>query len=273
MAEGAVHLVTFGGGSRRWRLASARLARQARQSGWFDAVTAFTEKDLPTLVPDLCLRQGEFMRSHPRGFGYWIWRPFLLRALLESLPEGDVVVYLDAGCELNVTRESAARLDSYVADAQERGFLAMRTDFPMAAWTKADLLYATDATSRQHTSALIEPGVMLIPAVSDNVERMSVWGEWCERDDRHFLDDSPSEIPNDPSFIEHRHDQSILTSLEVELGLHAIGRESYFPRAWHTEGCSYPVWATRNRWPIRRESGNPAERVFSRLHSHLTRKE
>mgnify|MGYP000273858874 CR=1 FL=1 len=38
--------------------------------------------------------------------------------------------------------------------------------------------------------------------------------EWYELgSDYHNIDDSPSIIPNDSNFIEHRHDQSIFTNL------------------------------------------------------------
>jgi hypothetical protein len=33
-----------------------------------------------------------------------------------------------------------------------------------------------------------------------------------------FIDDSPSKLPNYPTFAEHRHDQAILTCLQIKYG-------------------------------------------------------
>ena len=268
-----LHFVTFGGGSLRWRLAARRLAAQCRNSGWFASVEAITDQDLPSVAPELVRRHGVFMSTHARGMGYWIWRPPLLRSVIERRLHDGIVVFLDAGCELNVNPQSTRRLVEYTEAAEDYGFLAMRTTFTLAQWTKADLVHASKNEDRQHGTCLIEPGVMLMTCTPENAERMATWEEWCEVEEYHLLDDSPSVRPNDPAFIEHRHDQSVLTCLDAKLGLYTIPRESYFPGAWQTDGATYPFWASRNRWPIRRESGNYLQRLASHAHARVTGKE
>ena len=66
----------------------------------------------------------------------------------------------------------------------------------------------------------------------------------------HLLDDSPSKIPEDPDFIEHRHDLALLSSLLVQLGKVGIPQETYFPNKWRSEGVKFPCWVVRNSTPF-----------------------
>lgn len=273
MVSRTAHFVTFGGGSARWRLAADRLARQATRSGWFSTSLAVTDTTLADVAPSIISDHGAFMSNHPRGFGYWVWRAPLLRHLIERLPSTDVLVFLDAGCEINMTPLAQARFNEYVDDVQRHAFLAMRTPFLLYQWAKADLVHATGSEARQGLTHLIEPGVMLLSCRDENADRMREWESWCARDDYRLLDDSPSQRRNPDGFIEHRHDQAVLTCLDEKLGLHTVARETYFPGHWRTAGATFPFWATRNRWPIRRETGNAVERALSRAHVWATGKE
>ena len=35
-----------------------------------------------------------------RGYGYWSWKPFIISKTLEKIDEGDILLYIDIGCEL-----------------------------------------------------------------------------------------------------------------------------------------------------------------------------
>ena len=35
-----------------------------------------------------------------RGYGYWFWKPFFLKKIMNEINEGDIVHYLDIGCHI-----------------------------------------------------------------------------------------------------------------------------------------------------------------------------
>jgi len=92
----SVHFITFGDGDPLARSASLRLKSQAQSTGWFKTTRAY---GLATLLSDSTWfkTNGEFIIKHRRGFGYWIWKPFLIWRTLMSRPLNEFVIYLDAG--------------------------------------------------------------------------------------------------------------------------------------------------------------------------------
>ena len=67
----------------------------------------------------------------------------------------------------------------------------------------------------------------------------------------NLIDDSPSKIPNNTGFIEHRHDQSIFSLLVKKYNLLNYDLD---PVYWGSDrnnyilhGKDYPIWACRNR--------------------------
>ncbi len=131
-----IHCITFGGGSKRFRAAAHRLARQAAASGFFTAATAVTDLEL---LEDEQFRaeHGAFAASNRRGFGYWIWKPYILLRKLRNVRDGDIVFYCDAGCEINPL--GAKVFAEYVRLLQQNEVLLFRLSQLNEHWTKGDL--------------------------------------------------------------------------------------------------------------------------------------
>jgi hypothetical protein len=61
--------------------------------GGFDRSIAYRYENIdPEFV-----RQNSYIFSQPRGAGCWIWKPYLLSKTLESVQEGDWIMYTDSG--------------------------------------------------------------------------------------------------------------------------------------------------------------------------------
>lgn len=82
---------------------------------------------------------------------------------------------------------------------------------------------------------------------------------------RNFIDDSPSVIPNDPNFIENRHDQSIFSLLAKLEGISLLSHEENFPyqKIVSTERSD---WSVLNYMPIqaRRDKSRLRDRIYER---------
>lgn len=75
-----------------------RLSAEARAAGFFTDVHTFTEHDLE---PWYRRQYADRFRRYRRGYGYWMWKSHIMRRELAALNDGDILVYLDAGCTVN----------------------------------------------------------------------------------------------------------------------------------------------------------------------------
>ena len=106
-------------------------------------------------------------------------------------------------------------------------------------WTKTDVFEYFDLTldSAIANSGQIEAGMQIIKKTSDSVSLINEW--LAISNDYHLVDDSPSYLPNAPSFKEHRHDQSIYSLLMKIHGIVPLKQSAY--------SRSFIVRATRLR--------------------------
>ena len=112
-----VHFLTFGDGNRLRRSAAIRLATQSMSTRWFTSVTAAGLGTIYQLNTNFIHNHLEFISTNQRGFGYWIWKPFLIWQMPLNVSHGDIVLYCDSGCELNVF--GRPRFEYYLQQTQE----------------------------------------------------------------------------------------------------------------------------------------------------------
>jgi hypothetical protein len=208
-----------------------------------------TDADLRRRFPSFWSTHERVLNVRNRGFGYWIWKPFIIRELLRRRSSSlDAVIYLDAGFELNVTHQSTARLSDY-ADIvlSGTGRLAFRLDqHPEYVWSKEDVMSQADLPEVHRESAQLE-ATPILRVCQQSEEFLTEWLARCTADDYHFVSDSPSRLPNHPDFLAHRHDQSIFSALSKTEGTEAISDETYWAPNWDASGEPFPLWARRNR--------------------------
>ena len=90
-----LHFITYG--DHNFSTSKNRLLKEAHAFNEFKTITSYGPEDLSQ----------EFKQKHKdilkcsRGGGYWIWRPYILKKKIDTVLEGDFVIYLDAGCTLN----------------------------------------------------------------------------------------------------------------------------------------------------------------------------
>lgn len=87
-----VHFVTYG--DKQHAASRERIRWDAQQSGLYKSVTVFTKADknrwfrgAPQATLDVL--------AQPRGGGYWLWKPALLKEMLDRVVEGDIIFYCD----------------------------------------------------------------------------------------------------------------------------------------------------------------------------------
>ena len=211
--------LTFGGG-KTWPDAARRLQKQAQATGMFDDAFAETSDAFFADNPDFAPHRA-FIEGNARGWGYWIWKPFLILKYMNRLDAGDIIFYLDAGCEiLPENRAEFEPLLQHVATHGNAFFDYSRyAVFNLAFWCKQSLL---DEVQREFGVALdwlrtpkIWAGGFGLAKSDENIAFVNHWLRLATTDNYHLVDDTPSKVPQIFPFFEHRHDQSILSALKA----------------------------------------------------------
>ena len=195
------------------RFESARFLQNsvAEQYG-VDVVVSWSDEDLRNLV--FYEQHAETLRE-PRGCGFWLWKPFIVRSLLDKVDPGDVVLYLDSA--ITPVRSLRPLLDVCVGNG---GFFTTWQRHRNATWTKRDTFVLTDTDSPAYYYSLhSNAAYMMFQRSHRTIEFVDQWLDFCS--DPRILTDSPNScgLPNLPDFIDHRHDQSVLSLLSLKWGL------------------------------------------------------
>ncbi len=272
-----MHLVTFGDGSFAMRAAAKRLVRQGQNTGLFSTTEFWTLGSLRDLDRNFFDSIESFVSEHPRGLGYWVWKPKILLETMLSLPLGEIVIMLDAGCQLNVNSESIARLNTYTQYVEEYGALFMQlqngqfeiVDLSDNAWTKIEVLSLLDPTSKIRFTGQIQSGIILIKNTPSNQNFVSNWLQLCTQDTFALLDSMTTDKRE--GFVSHRWEQSILSLLVKGSNFKILPDETYFAPDW-VKGAPFPIWAMRNRTggdAFRRNFIDLSLIALARLERHL----
>jgi hypothetical protein len=234
-----ISFITFGAGNKEIEEAAQRLGKQALDCGFFDEIEVFTESDLPDDVMNLF---SPVRFDQTRGFGFWAWKPYLINRKIDSLRDGDVLLYLDAGFEINPGGHP--RFTYYLDFVARHDFLV----FPLAQqhrrWVKphSSLKIETQNYFRNQVA-----GGFVMLKVSDLSRRITRrWYEIAFEDAGSALTDSVEEgQATGPGFMEHRNDQAILSHVIISENLPVLDRDDTYHTPW-INGRDYPFLALRN---------------------------
>jgi hypothetical protein len=222
-------LVTFAGAtdSRNalWEARQRHLNDSALRHG-FDGVTPWTRE---RLVATRFYAENRDLLDRERGAGYWAWKPYvILRALSEAGP-GDHVVYWDVGQGRdgdqrvgNQFRQSVVPLIRWCDDVGHGILPGTRIAHqgPNRRWTKRDCFVLMGCDEPQYWNA---PQVQASFSIWRREPRSLAFVETWVRmaTDPRMVSDDPNTcgLPDFPEFVDHRHDQSILTNLAVQARL------------------------------------------------------
>lgn len=217
--------ISFGGGPPKIIDAVKRIIRQATNTKLFDKLIGYTDKDLKE-DPEFWPKHSKFISRHKRGYGYWLWKPYLIKKTMEQLKDGDVLLYCDAGCEINYKKGTVVKnLKEYMDVSIRRDVII---GYPLRCkdghWAKGDLLdYLKVRKNKAITNSGTRQGGVNMFLVNEKTRKLV--NEWYEIACHYnLLDDSPSKSPNLPGFRENRHDQAIFSMLTKIYGIYSRKR-------------------------------------------------
>lgn len=264
-----IHLIYFGDNT--YSFGKQRIRRQAENFGVFKNILEFGEDDLNGDHQNFWNQCKECMMTERPGgekkyYGYYACKPYFILEALKNIPEDEVVLYVDSGCELN--KNGIARLEEYYNECMNTNGVFFSLNLPENQWTKMDTYRRLMHDNNEHLNTQqIISGIFLLKNNRNVREIIEKWITVCMENDGHYLNDDPSILPNDKVFKENRHDQSIFSLLikmysevydftfhkdetyEViweSAGLSGVPVGKEQAKIWNTYGREYPIWATRN---------------------------
>jgi hypothetical protein len=248
-------LITFADGSISMRAAGRRLANQGLNSGLFENGSEhWNFKRLNVEAPGFLEQHGNFIKEHPKGLGLWVWKPAMVLAALESLPEGETLCVLDAGCQLNLNESSVRRWGEYLKMINRSDGLFMQLingsfeiqNLSDLTWSKRELVELIDPDRKLSSTPQIQSGIILLVNNSRSRTLIQDWYELCTRNNYQLLTNPKDFDSQLPEFKSHRWEQSLLSLIVKNSNFAYIPDETYWAPDWNN-GYVFPIWAMRNR--------------------------
>lgn len=178
------------------------LRTSALGAGQADRVYVFSEKDV-----------SPWFSEHPelrslRGYGWWSWKPFVILETMRRVDPGDVVVYCDAA--MTFTRSLRPYAEAVDDILLFRLGHHETKDYRNKRWTKPDaLVVCPESADVPQVTAAIQVYKHAPPAL----EFLAKYMDLCSRVE--LMDDTHRTTMPSPDFVDHRHDQSVLTMLAL----------------------------------------------------------
>ena len=242
--------VTAGLGGSSFEEAADRLVNQAQSFGLFDRLHAVKEEEVLEICPRLVewFSLGELRST--KGFGWYTWKATIaFEAIVEKRwGDFDLVMYLDAGCEMFHSSFSQKRLEDYIIHATKFGNTLFAIPTPEMVYTKRDLFDYFPNLNANDTTNQFQSGSWILK-MDASLEFVSAW-ESLSSLGIHMTDESPSKKTEDDRFLVHRYDQSIFSLLAKSFGFTPIsdtppGNTQTFQAK--IRAFFFPFWWTRNR--------------------------
>lgn len=165
---------------------------------------------------------GRLRRDHPRimaaprGAGYWLWKPHVIADTLATVTDGTVVVYTDATVVYGADPSPILALARTVPIVT---FLNPARNAFQFRYTKRDCFVLLDADRPSEWNRWqLDAFAIVFRACDESRSFVAEWAAACG--DERVLTDAPNAcgLPNLDGFVDHRHDQSVLTIIAGRRG-------------------------------------------------------
>ena len=207
-----------------------RLKLQCARHPNISCFFGYTQNTLPKSI----LRKIKNRLKQNRGYGYWIWKPFLIDYHLSRLGPEEILLYVDAGCNIIYNKKSKIGIKflcSLAYKDENNGLVVFqkpldKEDGSMPGyyqeykWTKEDLFhyFKIDKRSKYRLTPQVISGAMILRKNNITSSLISDWKQ-IMYSFPNLVDDSVSQLTNSQEFIENRHDQSVFSLLVKRLDI------------------------------------------------------
>ena len=209
------YFITFGAG-KNFISAGERLIKQVKLTNYFDELILYTDEDLKN-DKKFWKKHSEFILNSKRGYGYWIWKSFIIRKTMKNMNNGDILMYLDSGCEIAEPKQLL--IPNFFEFVKEDKIIGSPARIEKL-WVKKDLITYLNVTDDEYLNTYQrQAGAVMYFICNETRNLVNLWYRICGN--YHMIDDSKSIEPNFSYFKEHRHDQSIFSLLTKKYNIYS----------------------------------------------------
>ena len=233
-----VKLITFGDGSKKYHDAVARLLKQSEAFSTIHSREGFS---IDKLDPEYHEMFPDFSKKYPEGHGYYAWKAFLIASELRKLDDGDILVYVDAGCELSANGEE--RFQFYLSETTKNDVTLFELPLPNRFYTKNDPTFFENP--EHYLRNQLVSGVLFLKKGEKATNLINDWLALCAYEGGRLLMNPSRNETQIPGFIAHRHDQSCLSTCAYDHNIKTLPDETWFDDFRGKD--NYPILAFRSR--------------------------
>ena len=216
MRQYKTYLISYANNA-KWYRSQYVLNTTAKGKG-VDGVISYNPSNLDN---DFKLRHQNFFGEAPissRGGGFWMWKAMILIQTMNLINEDDCVIYVDSGNavinDLSYIFETCQQNNIVFFDNRD-GNYQRRTHWNKE-WTKRDAFVLMDCDEQKYYDAPQIDASYQVYKKCDYVKGfLEEYLKYSENE--NIISDLPNiTLPNLPEYIDHRHDQSILSLMAVK---------------------------------------------------------
>ena len=247
----SLYFVSYGDND--YKIQRNRIKFQARKFKIFEKIFIYNYKDL-----DMRFRKSySQILKEDKGGGLWLWKSQIILQTLEKLKDDDVLLYLDSGSTLNIKGKD--RLVEYfnILSNSNKDILLFRMPTIIEKnWTTKEVFqYFNVEENRDITDTLqCLGGIIFAKKTKGTIDFFKLFQK-SVKDDPNLISNYYDKNQH-KSFMEGRHDQSILSVMAKVRDYLMIDDESYFlaeaDSPQNKEQLKYPILTVRdgkyNNW-------------------------
>lgn len=197
----------------KFRVRETPLLNKMKDVG-FDQIINYRREWLETT--EFYLENKEIL-DMSRGNGYWLWKPYIILETMKVLDNGDIIFYMDAGDDItnnnvvNIIKNHMINNDYMIGGLSRRPINKK--------FIKRDCFILMNCDEEKyHNKPQIEAGVLAFKKTQFIIDLLNEWLFFSKN--KNIVTDLPNiHGENYPEFIDHRHDQSILSNLTIKYGM------------------------------------------------------
>jgi hypothetical protein len=174
----------------------------------------------PNYIDKKFIEKNKHIFNQKRGYGYWLWKPYIIRETLKQLNFGDIVFYVDCGNLIindpNILIEKAKKNKTGILLFKNRDGAPHGAIWKNYQWIKYDCFKKMNCLEERCIQGDQVDGSYIVAVKSPYT--LSFFNEYltyCEDED--ILTDIPNKLGNNyEGFKDHRHDQSVLSLMAIK---------------------------------------------------------
>ena len=165
---------------------------------------------------DFFEKNSDVLCDNSKGDGWCLWKPYIILESLKKIHDGEIIFYMDSSDTFLPTLGSFLRKHFSSNDV----LLCQMGESPNRNYTRRDTFYYMRCDSKKYWNTIqLEAGIIGIKKNNYTIKLMEEYLKFCS--DPRIIKGGTNlcGLPNFPTFIDHRYDQSVLTNLKTKYGI------------------------------------------------------